>query len=156
VETLAADPGQSEKPTPRRRMSGESWQGYVERQIKAAQERGLFDDLPGHGEPLRLDDVNPYAAERELAHKLLKDHGYAPDWIETDKSIRRELERIRRRLADSYPDSGAIERLTGQIDDLNAKIDLYNLKAPGPSFHRRRIVLTDEIRRLEQESAADE
>ena len=38
------------------------------RQIREAQERGEFDDLPGEGQPLDLA-ANPYAQDRELAFK---------------------------------------------------------------------------------------
>lgn len=34
------------------------WESPVERQIREAQERGDFDDLPGAGKPLDLGDVN--------------------------------------------------------------------------------------------------
>lgn len=152
------------RPSPRRRKPGESWQSFVERQIEDAQARGAFDNLPGHGKPLHLEPVNPYEGSYELAHKILKDHGFAPEWIELDKEIRRELEAARQRLTNGYrrhgPASGAwqraVDRFAEQIAELNDKIDLYNLKAPGMSFQRRRILLDDEIRRAKEESNADD
>jgi DnaJ family protein C protein 28 len=151
------------RPPSRRRKPGEGWQSFVERQIQEAQAEGAFDNLPGCGKPLRLESVNPYAGSKELAHKILQDHGFAPDWIELDKGVRQELETARRCLANSYrrygPDSAvwqrAVDRFAGQIAELNDKIDLYNLKAPGMSFQRRRILLADEIRRLEEGGKAD-
>jgi hypothetical protein len=152
---------ESQAPTqgqpPRRRRPGESWQSFVERQIQEAQERGMFDNLPGRGQPLRLEAVNPYEGTRALAHKILKDHGFAPEWIELDKEIRHELAAARSQLTRSYrrcaPGSSAwqwaVERFVQQIAELNAKIDLYNLKAPAMQFHRRRIRLEDELRRVE-------
>jgi DnaJ family protein C protein 28 len=161
-DEIAAQP--EGQPSPRRRKPGESWQSFIERRIEDAQAQGAFDNLPGHGKPLHLEPVNPYEGSYELAHKILKDHGYAPGWIELHKEIRRELEAARRRLANAYrrygPASGAwqraVDRFAAQIDELNDKIDLYNLKAPGMPFQRRRIVLDDEIRRVEGGGNADD
>lgn len=155
---------QSEGQPPRRRKPGESWQGFVERQIQEAQAQGAFDNLPGHGKPLRLAEINPYEGANELAHKILRDHGFAPEWIELDKEVRRELETARRRLAESYRRYGsaslvwqrAVDCFAGQIAKLNDKIDLYNLKAPAMQFQRRRVVLADEIRRAEQGASSDD
>jgi len=152
------------QPSSRRRKPGETWQGFVERQIQEAQAQGAFDNLPGHGKPLPPEALNPYEGSRALAHKILKDHGFAPEWIELDKEIRRELEAARRRLISSYqrygPDSSvwqrAVDRFTDQVAALNAKIDLYNLKAPAMRFRRRRIALADEILQVERGSSADD
>ena len=149
---------------PRRRRPGESWQNFVERQIQEARERGMFDNLPGRGQPLRLEAVNPYEGTRALAHKILKDHGFAPEGIELDKEIRHELDAARSQLIRSYrrcaPDSSAWQRAVGrfvqQIAELNAKIDLYNLKAPAMQFHRRRIRLEDELRQVDGAGGADD
>ena len=35
-----------------RKPAGMQWETWVDRQIRAAQERGEFDDLPGKGKPL--------------------------------------------------------------------------------------------------------
>ena len=158
--TIPQHEGQS---SPCRRKPGENWQNFIERQIQGAQEQGAFDNLPGHGKPLPPEMINPFEGANALAHKILKDHGFAPEWIELDKEIRRELETARRRLVGSYrgygPHSGvwqrAVDRFASQIAELNGKIDLYNLKAPAMQLHRRRIVLADEIQRVEQGGSSD-
>ncbi|MBE3568004.1 MAG: DUF1992 domain-containing protein [Thermogemmatispora sp.] len=71
---------------------------FVEDQIREAQERGVFDHLPGMGKPLQLDE-NPYAREKELAYHLLKSNGFAPQEIELAKEIRSELQQVEARLA---------------------------------------------------------
>ncbi len=124
--------------------------------------RGDFDNLPGHGKPLRLEEINPFEGSKHLVHKILKDHSFAPQWIELNKEIHRELETARRRLADSYQRCGAVpaawqravDRFAEQMAELNAKIDLYNLKAPAMQFQRRRVILEDEIRRVKQGQGA--
>ena len=71
---------------------------YIEEQIREAQERGEFDNLPGTGKPLALDD-NSYAGDNALAYHLLKSNGFAPPEIELIKEIRDERARIEARLA---------------------------------------------------------
>jgi DnaJ family protein C protein 28 len=72
--------------------------GYVEEIIIRAQERGEFDNLPGMGKPLQLDDESA-AGDNALAYHLLKSHGYAPLEIELAREIRTERERIEARIA---------------------------------------------------------
>jgi hypothetical protein len=49
----------------------------AERTIEEAIARGEFDDLPGAGRPLDLDDVDPLLPEElRMAFRLLKNAGY--------------------------------------------------------------------------------
>jgi len=55
--------------------------------LNKAMEQGDFDHLEGAGKPLALDE-NPFEPiELRMAHKILKDNGYAPYWIEINKEI---------------------------------------------------------------------
>ena len=48
----------------------------AERKIEEAIERGEFDDLPGAGRPLDLDDLDPSLPEElRLAYRILKNAG---------------------------------------------------------------------------------
>jgi len=71
---------------------------YVEEQIRDAMERGLFDNLPGYGKPLNLDD-NAYVGDKAMGYHLLKNNGYAPAEVELIKEIRTERERAEGKLA---------------------------------------------------------
>jgi hypothetical protein len=68
----------------------QKWETRVDAAIRAARERGEFDNLPGHGKPLALPD-NPFAGGLEVGFGVLKNAGVAPYWIEVDKEIRAEL-----------------------------------------------------------------
>jgi hypothetical protein len=70
-----------------RRVPIESWGGYVERTIREAQERGEFDNLPGAGKPLDLEE-NPFAGEWQSAFRIAKNAGAVPLWVELDREIR--------------------------------------------------------------------
>lgn len=51
---------------------------WAERQIISAQEKGEFEDLSGHGQPLILDDDTFVPAELRAGYRLLKNAGYLP------------------------------------------------------------------------------
>lgn len=65
----------------------EDWDTWIDRAIREAQRRGEFDNLPGAGKPLTVDD-NPFAGELGTAFGILKNAGMAPPWIELDKEVR--------------------------------------------------------------------
>ncbi len=75
-----------------------SWETLTERLIREAQEAGHFDDLPGHGRPLELDD-DALAGEMALAHHVLRNAGAVPPWIEADKEVRALSARIEELMA---------------------------------------------------------
>ena len=145
----------------------QSWSSYVEEQIRAAQERGAFDHLPGAGKPLNLDE-NPFAGERALAFSLLKSQQLAPREVELAREVdeeRRQAEQIlaalrRRRdyLAGRqlapFPSerraynvlrSRTLERYGEALRAVNAKTLSLNVMAPS-ALHRRMIDMEERLR----------
>lgn len=59
----------------------------AEERIREAQDRGDFDNLPGQGRPLQLDDDSHVPEELRMAYKLLRNGGYLPPEIEERKEI---------------------------------------------------------------------
>ncbi|POT96356.1 MULTISPECIES: DUF1992 domain-containing protein [Enterobacteriaceae] len=51
---------------------------WAERHIRDAQQQGEFDNLPGSGEPLRLDDDAHVPPELRAGYRLLKNAGCLP------------------------------------------------------------------------------
>lgn len=51
---------------------------WAERHITDAQRRGEFDNLPGQGEPLVLDDDSAVPEELRSGYRLLKNAGCLP------------------------------------------------------------------------------
>ena len=127
-------------------MAG-TWESLTERLIREAQERGDFDDLPGHGRPLQLDD-DPREGDMGLAYHLLRNAHVAPPWIEADKDVRASLEQRDRMLAQAQAahrrgllgDIGR-QRLHRQLDQLidthATAVARLNASAPSLSLHRR-------------------
>ena len=68
-------------------QSLEAWDTWVDKLIVEAQERGEFDNLPGHGKPLHIEE-SPFADGRELGFGILKNAGFAPYWVELEKEMR--------------------------------------------------------------------
>ena len=54
----------------------------VERHISDAQRKGEFDNLPGSGEPLVLEDDSHIAPELRAGYRLLKNAGCLPPEFE--------------------------------------------------------------------------
>ena len=59
----------------------------VEERIQQAQEDGVFDNLPGKGKPLKLDDDSFVPEDLRLTYKILKNSNCLPVEIELRKQI---------------------------------------------------------------------
>lgn len=59
----------------------------AEKKIREAIENGEFDDLPGRGRPLELEDDRHLPQDIRLAHKILKNAGCLPPELELRKEI---------------------------------------------------------------------
>ncbi|HEY7357157.1 MAG TPA: DUF1992 domain-containing protein [Ktedonobacterales bacterium] len=81
-----------------RKPPGKRWRDVIEEQIREAQERGDFDNLPGAGQPLKLDE-NPYAGDRALAFHLLQQNGVLPPELEVAREVDADLARAEKLLA---------------------------------------------------------
>ncbi|WP_336667090.1 DUF1992 domain-containing protein [Enterobacter mori] len=55
---------------------------WVERHISDAQRKGEFDNLPGSGKPLVLEDDSHIAPELRAGYRLLKNAGCLPPELE--------------------------------------------------------------------------
>jgi hypothetical protein len=60
----------------------------AEERIREAIERGDFDDLPGKGQPLDLEDDSHLPADLRMAYKILKNADCLPPELELRKEIR--------------------------------------------------------------------
>ena len=161
------------------RMRPGDWEKWVDQQIREAQERGEFDNLPGTGKPLDLTP-NPYAQGQELAFKVLKDAGFAPDWIELDKAIRNKLQSARTVLlrqwqwredrlrelsghSDSWSEAersrveagwqDAIAAFESELEAINQEIADLNLRVPSTRFQRSKLDAAHEVARLKMEAS---
>lgn len=108
------------------------WRWIAERKIEEAMAEGAFSNLAGAGAPLDLDEDPFEDPSLRMAHRLLKNNGFAPAWIEESKEIDRELETLRAELHGA----GDAERIRERALALNRRIASFNLKAPAAVCHK--------------------
>jgi hypothetical protein len=60
----------------------------AESKIREAIDRGDFDNLPGYGHSLELEDLSHVPPELRMAYKVLKNNGFVPEEMELQKEIR--------------------------------------------------------------------
>ena len=65
----------------------------AERHIQQAAQLGEFDDLPGAGKPVALDDDALIPDELRAGYRLLKNVGYLPQEVQLTKEIK-EVEQL--------------------------------------------------------------
>ena len=83
----------------------------AERHIQQALERGEFNDLPGAGKPLMLDDDLLVPEELRAGYRLLKNAGYLPPELQLHNEIR-EVERLLACMQDCGERAKAERRLS--------------------------------------------
>lgn len=141
-----------------RLQTAHSWESLTERQIREAMEQGAFEDLPYRGERLPIEEDSA-AGDWAMAHRMLKNAGVAPPWIESDKEARRLLARLDGLLerASGLSPSGR-DRLRREhaalVLEVNRAIERVNAEAPTVRQHRRLVDPALESERLEQAFAA--
>src|SRR6266487_4263229 len=147
------------------------WESLIDQKIREAMEQGEFDDLPGKGKPVDTSE-NPFEdPEMRLAHRMLRNAGFAPSWIEERKDIDSKFEIARNQLARVWMvlqntlgtenERGArirwekaLSSFQKQTGDLNRRILAWNLKVPAAGFQRRLIDAEKEIREVERTDQA--
>src|ERR671932_1549113 len=131
----------------------DKWAGLIEEKIRQGFEDGVFDDLPGKGAPLRLDDENPFEDPTlRMGYRLLRNNGFTLPWIQEQKEIAAEAERLRAELARAWARAER-ERVAGgdrwqaelrwrksvtafrqRVAELNERIRNYNYQTPSDRF----------------------
>jgi len=134
-----------------------------------AIKQGEFDHLEGAGKPLDLDE-NPFEpGELHMAHKILKDNGYAPHWIELNKEINTLKAKLDKEVNDfkkyaqivlrEKQSRGAIRHFEQKkqnfylqcrehLKEISKKILDYNLHCPVSSLGRANLDIEAEMKRI--------
>lgn len=138
----------------------------IDEHIRRAIEEGQFNDLPGQGRPLNLDENPLEDPEWRLANHLLKSNGFSLPWMETRKEILAGLESAREDLRRAHQG-----RLTAQVmkkspalveaeweraraaflfklEELNRQIFSFNLQAPSLQFQLRALDPEHEVEKI--------
>jgi hypothetical protein len=59
----------------------------AEEKIREALENGEFNNLPGKGKPLNLDDLSSVPEDLRMGYKILKNAGIVPEELQLQKEI---------------------------------------------------------------------
>ena len=94
------------------------YQKIIEKRIKEAQENGEFDNLPGKGEPLVLEDESRIPEDLRLSHKILKNANCLPPEVELRKEIR-HLEDMLEYIPEEKEKYRQIKKINHLITKLN-------------------------------------
>jgi hypothetical protein len=97
----------------------------VEQRIREAQENGEFDNLPGRGEPLPLDDNSHIPEDLRIAYKILKNADCLPPEVQEKKEIRQMEE-----LLASIPDEKERYKLIKKINYRIMRLNIMRKKSP--------------------------
>lgn len=121
----------------------------ADEKIREAIERGDFDNLRSAGKRLSsLDD--DFASDEWMGIHILHNAGFLPEWLELRKQIyyeRPSVLAVLREWGDLIRRMGspkhalcvrAGENYRKRAIDINAKIDLHNIRCPGIEFELAR------------------
>lgn len=157
----------SQQAAPRRRRGLGEWQSLINEQLDEAAARGAFDNLPGSGRPLRLNEHPNEPSDMRMANKLLKDNDLTPAWIGDRTALQGEIEALRAAMqnqwtlkcaragalgADAEAQDNAwsrtLLRWEEQIADLNRRIADLNIVLPVWHMELHRLRLDEELDRI--------
>lgn len=141
-------------------------ESLTETNIREAIEKGDFDNLPGKGQPLDLSE-NPFEdPDLRTVHRLLRNAGFAPAWLEERKDIEAQFEIVQttlRRAWKLYGPNGIsphqdawqrnVSEFREQVEELRRRVSIYNLKAPATVFQRRQFDADALIAEIKKETA---
>lgn len=68
----------------------------AEQRIREAQEQGAFDNVPGSGKPLALEDESYIPEDLRMAYKVLRNAGFVPPEVAERKEIGTILDLLER------------------------------------------------------------
>jgi len=96
----------------------------AEKKIAEAMERGEFDDLPGRGAPLKLDDDAGVPAELRVAYKICRNAGVLPPELEARRDLVNLRDLVRRAATPTERDE--------RMRELNYRIMRFELETGRP------------------------
>jgi len=91
----------------------------AEQRIREAMERGEFDNLPLHGQPLKLDDLTSVPEHLRMGYTILKNAGVLPE----EMQLKKEMVSLKTLLDACYNEA---EKQTLQ-QKMNEKVLRYNM-----------------------------
>jgi hypothetical protein len=107
----------------------------VEAKIAEAQRAGAFDNLPGAGRPLDLDDDLLVPDDVRMAYRILKNAGFVPVEVEE----RKEAAGLRKLVA-TAADTPEKRRALAKLALLEARMAARGIRLTGAAEYQDRLV----------------
>jgi hypothetical protein len=108
-----------------RKPPGMSFETWVDRQIREAEERGAFDDLPGAGKPL---PDRPFSTDQWVADWARREGLETEAMLPEPLRLRREIDRLPGTVAELRSEKAVRE----VVEDLNRRIKDWIRYPSGP------------------------
>lgn len=96
----------------------DGFEKIIEERIKQAQAEGEFDNLPGRGSPIAIEDDSHVPEDLRLAYKILKNADCLPPELELKKEIR-QMEDMLEAIPDEREKYRQIKKINYKIMQLN-------------------------------------
>jgi len=119
-----------------RKPQGMSFRSWVDQQVADAEQRGVFDDLPGAGKPLDLADDGDFTG-KWLRDYVRREGVSFEDALPLPLRLRKESERLAETIS-QFPSEAAVRAAAG---DLNRRIMDWRRIPVGPPVY---VKLADE------------
>ena len=111
-----------------RKPPGVSWESWVDKQIREAQENGEFDNLPGHGQPLP-DIDRPRDELWWVRQKLRREKvSFSPPAL----SLRREVDEALERIGAATTEE-AVREILAAINERIRYVNSHTISGPPPT-----------------------
>lgn len=112
------------------------YEKIAEERIREAIERGEFDNLPGKGKPVVLENDSHIAPELRIAYKILKNAGCLPPEMELRKEIQ-TTEELLSGMKDTQEKYRQIKKLNYLIMKLNSMRRVSPLLEMGQYYYEK-------------------
>jgi hypothetical protein len=110
-----------------RKPGDQSWESWVDRQIREARERGEFDNLPGAGKPLP-DMDRPYDELWWVRRKLKEENlSFLPPALE----VRKKLDEAREQIG-SVRSEREVRQIVADINERIREVNRSAAQGPAP------------------------
>ncbi|MCS6775154.1 MAG: DUF1992 domain-containing protein [Chloroherpetonaceae bacterium] len=100
----------------------------AERKIQEAMEQGKFDNLPGKGQPLRFTEDLQTPLHLRTAHRVLKNAGVLPEWMQAQRDLLADREQIRQLLEKTRQEYARRQQICATFPDAVRNFALWHAR----------------------------
>ena len=134
-----------------RKPQGMSFNSWIDQQIADAEERGVFDNLPGAGKPLGLKPEGGGDYGQAWIHDYARREGVPPEeFLPTPLRLRKEIER----LTEAVAEMSSEQEVRDTVGNLNRRILEWRRFSEGPPIYVRLVSKEEMLDRWRSAQAA--